>query len=436
MQPSIISPVPIITFDDDSCRITAVYHSQYGAPLEDAQVGVITPNTTIAATSTTVSGETFTGIVSLQDITTADSTWSLGDDLTILARTKEQDEWSETRYTAKTCGNPTVTIVSGGTSIPSFPAEITWSYDDYDGFFQNKFELTLHTSLMGDVVIAEYTSRHSVRLNGEEIAYGAAIGGTEQSVNAELVVYSTSGLSKTIDLTLVLTPNTTSIVTSASLNEGRLVVDAEENPFFLYVLYGGKCEQCAYTESGYLDFLLPISGARYFAITLNDSRIGHGNELDVDIDLNAGYLDYSDNGVLKRLDNMLNPSEDHSLSNDVTYTYFAGRTNPVVYFRESEKTLSAAFEVFDADIYSIVESLRNIEGVYRSAKSGSIHRVAIDSVDVTVLTGRANVYELDLGMTVIDGSPYKLFYDSPFFQNAQLYPGEDTYPSSTTWTVA
>ena len=194
MQPSIISPVPIIVFDGGQVTITAVYHSEHGAPLEDAQIGVATDNTSVAADAT-VSGETITGIALLQDITQADTTWELGDNLTIIARTKEQGEWSETRYTAKTCGNPTVAITSGGSSIPSFPAEITWSYEDYSGFFQNKFELKLHTSLMGDVVISEYTSRNSVKLNGDEIAYCAAIEGTEETISAELTVYSTSGLS-------------------------------------------------------------------------------------------------------------------------------------------------------------------------------------------------------------------------------------------------
>lgn len=272
MQPSIISPVPIIVFDGGNVTVTAVFHSEYGAPIEDAQIGVATANTTIAAT-TTISGETITGLVLLQDITQADTSWELGDDLTIVARTKEQSEWSETRYTAQTCGNPTVTVTSGGTSIPSFPHEITWSYEDYAGFFQNKIELKLHTSLMGDVVIAEYTSRHSIGISGDEIAYAAAIGGTETSISAELTVWSTSGLSKTIDISLSVQENSTAIAAEASLNDGSLLIESNA-AFFLYALYAGKCEQCAYTESGTLDFMLPINGADYFLVSTNSSRIG------------------------------------------------------------------------------------------------------------------------------------------------------------------
>lgn len=432
MQPSIISPVPIITFDNGQVTITAVYHSEYGAPLEDAQIGVATSNTTIAA-ETTILGETITGVALLQDITQADASWELGDDLTIVARTKEQSRWSETRYTAQTCGNPTVTVTSGGTSIPSFPTEITWSYEDYAGFFQNKIELKLHTSLMGNVVISEYTSRHSISVSGDEIAFAAAIGGTETSISAELTVWSTSGLSNTTDLTLTVQPNSLAFTFDASANDGNMLIEGTSS-FFLFCLANNECKQCAYTESGTLDFRLPINNARYFAITLNDKRIGRANEITSPIAINCGYLDYDDNGVLSRLDNLLDGEENHSLDNSVEFSHFAGRKNPVAYFRETEKTLTARCALFGRDLDKLAESLRGKEGVYRSVRDG-IFRVAIESFEYDLYRGRAGGGEISLKMAVVDGDPYAMFYDSPFFIDAQLYPGADTYPSSTTWTV-
>lgn len=432
MQPSIISPVPIITFDDGKVEICAVFHSEYGAPMEDAQIGVATGSTTLAA-DTDISGETVTGVALLADITNADADWTLGDDLTIVARTKEQGEWSETKYTAATCGDPTVTVVSGGSSILSFPAEINWTYEDYSGFFQNKVELKLHTGLMGDVVLSEYTSRHSIGIDGSEIAYCAAIGGSEGSVAAELTVHSTSGLSKTIALELAVTPNETALEPTASLNDGRLLVECDE-PFFLFALYAGRCTQCAYTDSGTLDFLLPINGARYFVVSLNEKRIGRADEISSSVSIDCGYLDYVDNGVLTRLENLLNGEEGHALENTVQFSHFAGRRNPVAYFRESEKTITAKCAMFGRDLDAVIESLRGIEGVYRSVRNG-IFRVAVDSVEYDLYRGVSGGGGIALKMTVIDGDPYAMFYDSPFFKNAQLYPSATTYPSETTWMV-
>ena len=433
MQPSIISPVPIITFDNGQVTITAVYHSEYGAPLEDAQIGVATANTTIAAT-TAISGETITGVALLQDITQADASWELGDDLTIVARTKEQGEWSETRYTAQTCGNPTVAITSGGSSIPSFPYELTWSYSDYAGFFQNKYEFKLHTSLAGDVVISEYSAEHSVRLEGDEIAYIAAIGGTETTVSAELTVYSTSGLSKTIELKLSVQANATSITPTVTVSDGRMLVECSK-AFFLYVLYGTTLTRCAYAESGTLDFLLPINDARYFVVTLNDKRIGRADEITAPVSIDCGYLDFEDNGVLTRIENLLEGSENHSVDNSVEFSHFAGRTNPVAYFREPEKSIKASCSLFGRDLDKLIESLRGKECVYRSVRNG-IFRVAIESVDYDLYRGRLGGGGLSFDMTVVDGDPYAMFYDSPFFTNAQLYPSATTYPGSNTWTVA
>lgn len=431
MQPSIISPVPTIVFDSGEVTITAVYHSEYGAPLEDAEIGVRTSTTQVAA-ETTITGETIVGVVSVDDIETQDSDWSLGDDLTVVARTKEQGEWSVTKYTAKTCGNPTVAIATGGSSIPSFPHQINWTYSDYSGFFQNRYELTMHTALMGDVVISEYTARHSLEIAGGEIAYAAAIGGTESSISCELTVYSTSGLSKTISFDLSVTGNSTAIDADTSIDDGRLIVDAD-SAFFLYAL-DDDCDQCAYSESGYLDFLLPVNGVRYFAVSLNSSRIGRADELTVPDIEPCGYIDYSDNGVLRRLENYLNGSESTSQDVDVDFNYFAGRKNPVAYYRDSSQSLSVGFSVEKgSDIPSLIESLRGVEAVYRSV-SGGIYRVIISNVDVDASSGNTPD-ELSLDLDVVDGSPYKLFYDSPFFKNAQLYPGENTFPSSTTWTV-
>lgn len=433
MQPSIISPVPIITFDNGEMTVTAVYHSEYGAPIEDAQIGVATETTSVAA-DTEISGETITGVVLLEDITQADESWSIGDDLTVIARTKEQNEWSEARYTSKTCGNPTVAIASGGTSIPSFPAEITWSYDDYDGFFQNKFELTLHTNLMGDVVISEYTSSHSIRLNGEEIAYGAAIGGTEQSVSAELVVYSTSGLSKTINFDLSLQPNSVAVSANGTISEGRMLIECEK-AFFLFALRNGKCEQCAYTESGTLDFMLPINNVDYFAVTLNESRIGRADTIEVTGLLSGGFLDYVVDGIRKRIKHLYDVKEDLSGSTTVSLSYFAGRLNPVAYFRESNEKLSVGCLIeAPCDVSSLISSLRGVEGVYRSAKDG-IYRVVVESASNSLHESPEIAGTLSMSLDVVDGSPYELFYESPFFEDGQLYPGSNTYPSSDTWTV-
>lgn len=433
MQPSIISPVPIIVFDGGNVTITAVYHSEYGAPLEDAQIGVATANTTVAA-ETTISGETIIGVALLQDITQADTTWELGDDLTITARTKEQGEWSETRYTAQTCGNPTVTITSGGSSIPSFPYELTWSYSDYARFFQNKYELKLHTSLIGDVVISEYTARHSVQLDGSEIAYCAAVGGTEKTINGELTVYSTSGLSKTIDISLSVQENSTAIAAEASLNDGRLSIESDE-AFFLYALYAGKFEQCAYTESGTLDFMLPINGAYYFLVTINSSRIGRADELIVNGSIGGGYFDYAIDGVRKRIAHIYDAKEDLTGSTTVTLNYFAGRLNPVAYLRESNEKLSVGCLVeAPCDMSALVNSLRGVEGVYRSVENG-IFRVVVESAANSLHESPEIAGSLTMSLDVVDGSPYGLFYDSPFFKDAQLYPGSTTYPSPNTWTV-
>lgn len=433
MQPSIISPVPIIVFGGGNVTVTAVFHSEYGAPIEDAQIGVATANTTIAAT-TTISGETITGLVLLQDITQADTSWELGDDLTIVARTKEQSEWSETRYTAQTCGNPTVTVTSGGTSIPSFPHEITWSYEDYAGFFQNKIELKLHTSLMGDVVIAEYTSRHSIGISGDEIAYAAAIGGTETSISAELTVWSTSGLSKTIDISLSVQENSTAIAAEASLNDGRLLIESNA-AFFLYALYAGKCEQCAYTESGTLDFMLPINGADYFLVSTNSSRIGRADEIAIDRSIGGGYFDYAVDGVRKRIAHIYDVKEDLTGSTSVTLNYFAGRLNPVAYFRDSNEKLSVGCLIeAPCDMSALINSLRGVEGVYRSAENG-IFRVVVESAANSLHESPEIAGSLTMSLDVVDSSPYGLFYDSPFFKDAQLYPGSTTYPSPNTWTV-
>lgn len=432
MQPSIISPVPTITFDSGEVTITAVFHSEYGAPMEDAEIGVRTPTTQVLA-ETTIIGETIIGVASVEDIEAQDSTWSLGEDLTIVAKTKEQGEWSETRYTAKTCGNPTVAIATGGSTIPSFPHQINWTYSDYDGFFQNRYELTMHTALMGDVVISEYSASHTVEISGDEIAYAAAINGTESTIQCSLTVYSTSGLSKTMEFSLSVTANSSAASVEASLTNGNLAIDSYK-AFFLYALYADSCDQCAYSESGYLDFLLPVSGVRYFAVSLNSSRIGRADEITIGTFEPCGYIDYSDNGVLRRLENYLNGSESMKQSIDYEICHFAGRINPVSYYRNSTQSFSVGFSLEkDVNIPSLLETLRGIEAVYRSV-NGGIYRVFISDVDSDTTSGNCP-NEISLTLEVIDGSPYKMFYDSPFFKNAQLYPGENTFPSPTTWMV-
>lgn len=437
MKPSIISPVPVITFANGELVVKAVYHSQYGAPLEDAQIGVRTANSSAAATEVSISGEEFSGVILLSHIQTSDPDWFVGQELTIVARTREQGEWSETRYTAKTCAEPSVVIATGGSSILRFPHQINWTYYDFPGFFQCRYELRLKTSLMGTVSIGAYTSDLSVTISGKEIAYGAAINGTEESISCELEVWSTSGLSKVIEFELAISASIEKSTATAIIDDGKMAVECN-NPFFLYAL-SDECSECAYSESGALMFALPIvppNAVRYFVVVLDENRFGRADEIFPSgwDGVPRSYFDYFDNGATKRLELLLDQSDSALVENDLTICTFAGRKDPVVYSRTSSASRDISCVLMKpVEVDNLLETLRGKEGVYRSSR-GDIIRCFVQSVSLSKRMEPGIAGDLSMSLLKVDGSPYRLFYESPFFIDARLYPSEDTYPSSSTFT--
>lgn len=438
MQPSILSPVPVITFIGGELTIVARYHSEYGAPLEDAQVGVYTQNSSVAA-DVTIDGETITGVVKLDHIQTNDSKWSLGDDLTLSVRTKEQSKWSETRTTEKTCGEPVVKIATGGSTLVGFPHEINWTYQDYEGFYQCKYELRLKTLLMGTVRITKYASEYSVTIDGSEIAYACAIGGTEQNLPCELEVWSTSGLSKVSTFNLAIDADIPQAKASAQIKDGTMVVESA-NPFFLYVLSGNTFEQCAYASGTALTFSLPIvppQSVRYFVVTLNEDRFGRADEIKPSgfDGVPRSYFDYYVDGIPQRIELLLDQTDDASVDSDIVSYTFAGRKDPVVYKRTSSASRSVSCVLLKPlDVDALLESLRGTEGVYRSSRGDIIH-CFVESVSLSKRTEPGVAGDLDMSLQKVDGSPYRYFYQSPFFSDERLYPGDDVYPGTDTWMM-
>jgi hypothetical protein len=438
VQPSILSPVPVITFIDGVVTIKAAYHSQYGAPLEDAQIGVKTSKSSASAQEVTINGEEFSGTVLLTHIQASDSDFELGDDLTIIARTKEQGEWSETLYTAKTCGEPEVEIASGS-SIPKFPYELNWEYADYDGFFQCRYELRIKTRLMGSVSIGKYSAEHNATIDGKEIAYAAAISGTEQSLQCELEVWSTSGLSKVISFALSISASLSAGTPTAELEDGKMKI-INGSPFFLYALSNNDCVECAYSESGNLIFSLPIippDTVRYFVVVLDSNRFGRADEIfPTGWDgVPRSYFDYYVDGSTRRLELLLDQTDEASIENESNSFNFAGRKDPVVFSRSSTISRSVTCVLRKpVEVDSLLESLRGKEGVYRSSR-GDIIRCFVQSVSFTKRNEPGIAGDLSMSLLKVSGSPYRLFYESPFFKDKRLYPGPNVFPGPNTFMV-
>lgn len=433
MQPSILSPVPTIAFVGGLLTVEAVYHSGTGAPMQQAEISVSTGRTAVVA-ATSASGESVTGTVKLSDIVASDAAWSLGNDLTIVAKTMEQGAWSETRYTAPTCGPPSVSIVSGAGKLYGFPQEINWTYGDYPGFYQERWKLTVTgSSLVGKVEIESYSATPSLSLEGPEVAYAAAVGGTAAKLTCVLEVWSTSGISASVSFDLVPTSYAVEAKPSASIADGRMLVECGK-PFFLYAL-SDSFEQCAWSDDGYLNFALPTSGPRWFAVTLGENRIGRADEVHVSGTIGSAYIDYETDGIMKRVDVELDADASQSITSSIDYHTFAGRENPVGYSRGTSRNLSASCTLFNPQqAHEIADEISGAEAVFR-AYNGGIWRVVVDSASNSANKARSASGNLSLSMTVVDGSPYALFYGSPFFRDAQLYPGVKTFPSNATWMV-
>lgn len=437
MQPSIISPVPVITFTNGELVVKAIYHSEYGAPLESAQIGVRTANSSAAATNVEIAGEEFTGTVLLSHIQTNDPDWYVGQDLTVVARTREQGVWSETYFTAKTCAEPSVVIATGGSTVYSFPHEINWTYYDYPGYFQCRYELRLKTNLMGEVSISKYASDLSVTITGKEIAYAAAINGTEEAISCELEVWSTSGLSKVIEFQLQVSASIPQSHASAVVDDGKMIIE-NADPFFLYALSHGVCSECAYSESGALMFALPLippDSVRYFVVVLDESRFGRADEIFPSgwDGVPRSYFDYFDNGATKRLELLLDQSDSASIENESSSYVFAGRKDPVVYSRTSNASRDVSCVLMKpVEVDNLLETLRGKEGVYRSSR-GDIIRCFVQSVSFSKRTEPGIAGDLSMSLLKVDGSPYRLFYDSPFFTDERLYPGENVFPGPNTF---
>lgn len=436
MNPVIMSPVPIILFADGILTVKAAFRSETGAPMQQADIGFQTANTTLACDTKTKDG-IIIGTISLDSVAVGDPNFVVGDKATIIVKTQENDTWSQTGFTAQTATNPKVSLATGGGSLTGFPWTITWNYEDFSGFYQNKWELRIKGSnLFGEVKLSEYSIERQATINGDSIAFASEIGGSAQTLECELEVWSTSGLSTLVPFTWEIAESTTTTTASATLTDGKMSVNCSNDSFFLFVLADGKLDECGYTETGTLLFDLPIKGARYFVVTLDENRIGSATELLPTGSLMSPRLDYFIDGIKQSIVLVLNNEESFTLTNSVTYENFLGRSNPVSYFDNATEncTVSAYFKK-PFNTKKILTSLHGIEAVFRPSRGG-IYRVFVDSASFANERSFDIAGKLDLSLTVVSGNPYDMFYKSPFFKDAQIYPAEDLFPSETTWTVA
>lgn len=429
MQPTLLAPVPVAVFRGGALEIKARYNSGTGAPMEACTVGVRTASVSCAAASAEVDGEGFSGTVRLADIQQLDPGWEVGDRLTVVASTREAGEWSETRYDAATCGPPEVSLVEGSGIITGFPHIIAWDYGDFPGWWQCRYELAIRGSrLMGEVSVAGYSSEPMIELTGEEVGFGADFGGTLDALSCTLRVESTSGASAELAFDVAIDGSVEAPEVSASVDDGRLLVESSA-PFELFAIGKGGGERAAWTKTGSLMFDLPDAASRYCAVTLGSGRVGRADEVPVQIGrFPCSYLDYIAGGERKRLELRYNPEESASMAGDSEMVRYAGRANPVRAFVAMDVAISASAVAMEPlDLGELQDELRGIEAVYRSGKGG-IWRVVVDSVRWARARGKALAGEVELSMTVVDGSPYGLLYDSPVYVDRMLYPGPDVYP--------
>lgn len=429
MQPTILSPVPFILFSGGSVYIVARYNSGTGAPMQKCEIGVATGKVSLAC-SVVVDGETFSGSAAIADIVQADTTWSVGHDLTIIARTMEAGKWSETHFSARTCGDPSVSLTSGYTTLSAFPHAVTWDYSDVEGFWQCGWVLRITGSrIMGDVELRSYTNSHEALINGSEIAYAADLDGTVDSLHCSLDVLSTSGAVKTLQFDLVVSGNPKKPAITNRPDGGRLLVESSL-PFQLFAL-GDNPQRAAYSDSGQLLFSLPDSSTRLVAVTLDEARIGRGDELYFSGEF-CGYLDYVLDGGKRRLDVSWDGGESSSFSSSSDLVHFAGRKYPVAYMRDSVGTFNISCSVDDADdAVLIAKSIEGVEAVYRP-QCGGLYRVVIDKASSSI--GDTDGFQsVAISCNVVDGSPYSLLYDDPFFEDIMLYPGVSVYPGKDTY---
>lgn len=435
MNPVIISPVPIILFADGVLTVKAAYKSSTGAPMQDASVSFTTANTTLACDTETVDGEII-GTLSLTSVTVGDSAFTVGDTATITVKTKENGTWSQTSFSAKTATNPTVTIATGGGALTAFPWTLTWNYTDYSGFYQNKWELRIDGVLFTEASFSKYTIDQEATIDGSLLAYAAALGGLEHEFTCELEVWSTSGLSTVVPFTWTVAASELTTTATAKYTDGKMQVECDADDFYLFVLVDDELHECAHSENGFLLFSLPTKGSRYFVVVLDEYRIGCATEIFPTGTLRSPRLDYAVDGVKQSLVLLLDNEENFDLTNNVTYEYFLGRTRPVAYIENSSETLNvSAYLKEPFDTKKVLNSLSGVEAVYRPSRGG-IYRVCIDSAKFTNQRSYEIAGQLDLSLTAVTGDPYELLYDSPLFEDKQLYPAEDVYPSDSTWMVA
>lgn len=438
MQPVIIAPVPIVLFENGEVEIHARFRSEFGAPLQDASVGIGTEAGGLASCAVTLDGEEIYATGKLADIQFLDENFILGDEVIVSVRTNELGEWSQTQYKAVSAGDPTVEVVSGFGALNGFPHAISWDYTDFDGYFQCQYELRIKGSnLMGEVVINEYSNQNSLSISGKEIAFASAIGGTVEKLECELKVWSTSGLSASTNFEFEITGEVPAIAPTGVLSDFKLLVNAGKE-FFLYAQVDGVTQECGYSENGELLFDLPVKGARYFVVTFNENHLGRADEVLVTGEsMRSPHLDFPDNGVKRRITLLLDNESSASLDNSVEYVHYAGRDDPVGYANDATTTMNVSAYLFEPlSLNELLKQFKGREAVYRPAKGG-IYRVFVDNLSYTASERYKQISgQVSLSLTRVDGSPYGLFYDSPFFTNAQLYPGADVYPSSQTWTVA
>lgn len=437
MQPVIIAPVPIILFEDGEVEIHARFRSEFGAPLQSATVGIGTESGGLVNCTVSVDGEEIYATGNLADIQFIDEDFSLGDEVRIVVRTKELEQWSETEYKAVSAGNPTVEVVSGHGTLNGFPHTIQWDYSDFDGYFQCEYELKIKGSnLMGEVVISEYSNSNSLSISGKEIAFASSIGGTVEKLECELTVWSTSGLSATASFELDITGSVSAVSPSGVLSDFKLLVNAGKE-FFLYAQVDGITQECGYSESGELLFDLPVKGARYFVVTFNDDHLGRADEVTVTVEsMHSPHLDFPDDGVKRRITLLLDNESSASLDNSVEYVHYAGRDDPVGYANDATTTMNVSAYLFEPlSLNELLKQFKGREAVYRPSKGG-IYRVFVDNLSYTASERYKQISgQVSFSLTRVDGSPYGLFYESPFFKNAQLYPGPYTYPGPNTWMV-
>lgn len=438
MQPVIIAPVPIILFEDGEVEIHARFRSEFGAPLQQATVGIGTEAGGLVNCTVSVDGEDIYAVGKLADIQFIDEEFKLGDEVIILVRTSELEEWSETEYKAQSAASPTVEVTSGHGTLSGFPHTISWDYSDYEGYFQCQYELRIKGSnLMGEVIINKYSNQSSLTLTGKELAFASSIGGTVEELQCELEVWSTSGLSATTTFDFDISGSATSVSPTGVLSDFKLLVNAGKE-FFLYSQIDGITQECGYSESGELLFDLPVKDARYFVVTFNSNHLGRADEVIVTGEaMRSPHLDFPDDGVKRRITLLLDNESSASLDNSVEYVHYAGREDPVAYANDSTTSMNVSAYLFEPlSLNELLRQFKGREAVYRPSKGG-IYRVFVDSLSYTASERYKEISgQVSFSLTRVDGSPYGLFYDSPFFTNAQLYPGSDVYPSSNTWTVA